>query len=161
MKSRGERTWPGCCCGWSLEEDSWLRRGKWETKKAIDKAVGSWAAWVAPLFLWLLKFELWTLNNFNGTVSFTHSFLSDRAGGAGLADLAIARPMFWLRWCCWPLLLVGEKHTYYQHTFVPARTSRSECKRELRKPGNKHIESMVATYCWRALFGIKSRVTKY
>ena len=35
----------------------------------------------------ILKFELWTLTNFNGTqVSFTHSFLSDRAGGAGLAD---------------------------------------------------------------------------
>ena len=53
-------------------------------------AVGSGAAgvaWAAPLFP--QAFEI------NGSGTFTHSFLSDReAGGADLADPAIAGPKF-------------------------------------------------------------------
>ena len=57
--------------------------------------------------------------------------------------------------------LVGEKHAYRQYRLVPAQTSRSERKRELRRPENNQIVSAMATYSWRALVGIRSRVTKY
>jgi len=51
-----------------------------------------------------------------------HSFLSDRAIGGGLADTAIAVPVFWLRWCCRPFACRRE-HAYCQHRLVPAWTS--------------------------------------
>ena len=40
--------------------------------------------------------------------------------------------------------LAGEKHAYHQHRFVPAQTSQSESKRELRRPENKQIVGAVA-----------------
>ena len=64
--------------------------------------------WPSHFFRKLLKFGLWILNKFNGTVSFTHSFLSYRVGGAGPADTAITGPMFWLRWCCQPFAFRRE-----------------------------------------------------
>ena len=56
--------------------------------------------------------------------------------------------------------LVDEKHAYRQHRFVSAQTLLSKHKRELRRPENKQIVSMVTTHSWQALFGIRSRVKK-
>ena len=95
-----------------------------------------------------------------GTVSFTHSFLS-----TGLAEQiwqtrqSADQCFVVLRWCCRPFAC--RRDSYLQHRLVLARTSRTERKRELRRSGNKQIESAVATHSWRALLGIRSRVTKY
>ena len=47
--------------------------------------------------------------------------------------------------------LAGEKHTYHPWTLRSKR----------KRVADKQIVSMVATYSWRALLGIRSRVTKY
>ena len=56
---------------------------------------------------------------------------------------------------------IGEKHAYRQYRFVPARTSQSESKRELLRSENKQIVGAVATNSWRAMLGIRCRITKY
>ena len=89
---------------------------------------GSWGSLGHPNFS-----VSWILNNFNGTqVSFTHSFLLDRAGGAGLADPAITGPMFWLRWCCWPFAC-----THIANTDL--------CPHELRGPSVKENRGDLRT----------------
>ena len=57
--------------------------------------------------------------------------------------------------------LVGEKHAYRQHRFVPTWTLWSERKIEVQRHENKQSESAVATHSWQVLLGIRSRVTKY
>lgn len=51
----------------------------------------------------------------------------------------------------------GKKHAYHSHRFMPARTSPSELKKELWRPENESILSVVGTN-WLALLGIGSRL---
>ena len=61
-----------------------------------------------------------------------HSFLSERAGRAGLTDPPITGPMFWLRWCCWPFAC-----THIANTDL--------CPHELRGPSVKENRGDLRT----------------
>ena len=106
----------------------------------------------------LLKFELWTLNNFRGTVAF-HFSLTGLAEQVCQARQSPDQCFGWDKFA--DPSLVGRKHAHRQHRFVPTQTLGSKHKRELRRSGNKQTEIVVATHSWWALLAIRSRVIKY